>query len=78
MNTDQVNNSELFVQLLLAWLYDEGNDNKKLLLEQNCLPRLLKLILSENRTIRRDAVLVIGSMSKYCKSALSAHFCWSF
>jgi len=49
------------------WVCDLGNANKKLLLELNCLPRLLKLILSENRTIRRDATLVLGSMSRYCE-----------
>jgi len=46
---------------------DKGNANKKLLLELNCLPRLVKLITSENRVIRRDATLVLGSMSKYCE-----------
>jgi len=49
------------------YILDVGNANKKLLLELNCLPKLLKLILSENRTIRRDAILVLGSMSKYCE-----------
>jgi len=44
-----------------------GNANKKLLLELDCLPRLLKLISSENRIIRRDATLVLGSLSKHCK-----------
>jgi len=48
-------------------MYVEGNANKKLLLELDCLPRLLKLILSENRTIRRDATLVLGSLSKHCE-----------
>jgi len=46
---------------------DKGNANKKLLLELDCLPRLLKLISSENRTIRRDATLVLGSLSKHCE-----------
>ena len=45
----------------------KGNANKKLLLELNCLPRLLKLISSENRMIRRNSTLVLGSMSKYCE-----------
>ena len=46
---------------------NEGNANKKLLLELDCVPRLLKLISNENRIIRRDAILVLGSMSKYCE-----------
>jgi len=52
---------------LLVLVGDEGNANKKLLLELGCLPRMLKLILSENRMIRRDATLVLGSLSKHRK-----------
>jgi len=51
--------------ILLFWACYEGNANKKLLLELDCLPRLLKLISSENRTIRRDATFVLGSLSKH-------------
>jgi len=55
----------MLVKLANLFVCDEGNANKKLLLEVDCLPRLLKRVSSENRTIRRDATLVLGSLSKH-------------
>jgi HEAT repeat protein len=44
---------------------EKCNPNKMLLLELEAVPRLLKLVTSDSRPIRRNSCLVLGSMSKH-------------
>ena len=45
-----------------------GDENKALLMEMGAVPPLLKLITSEEKTVRRNAIMTLG--------VLSAHRTW--